>query len=88
MLHTLTFSNLYLNLLKTMDRSIRSFVRRCLRIASDTSLGVFYAPGSVGGISITRLFMAIPVLRLKRISSIRRNGDTIIQTLPDSVILK
>ena len=27
-------------------------------------------------------------MRLKRISSIRRNDDTIIQTLPDSVILK
>ena len=88
MLHTLTFSNVYLNSLKTMDRSIRAFVRRCLRLPSDTSLGVFYAPSSVGGIAITRLFLAIPVLRLKRISSIRRNDDTIIQTLPYRVILK
>ena len=88
MLHTLTFSNVYLNSLKTMDRSIRAFVRRWLRIPSDTSFGVLYAPSSVGGIAITRLFLAIPVLRLKRISSIRRNDDTIIQTLPDSVILK
>ena len=30
----------------------------------------------------------IYIYRLKRISSIRRNDDTIIQTLPDSVILK
>ena len=88
MLHTLTFSNVYLNSLKTTDRSIWAFVRRWLRLTSDTSLGVFYAPSSVGGIAITRLFLAIPVLRLKRISSIRRNDDTIIQTLPDSVILK
>ena len=88
MLHTLTFSNVYLNSLKMMDRSIRSFVRRWLRLPSDTSLGVLIAPSSVGGIDITRLFLAIPVLRLKSISSIRRNDDTIIQTLPDSVILK
>ena len=92
MLHTLTFSNVYLNSLKTMDvervRSIRAFVRSWLRLPSDTSLGVFYAPSSVGGIDITRLFLAIPVLRLKRISFIRSNDDTIIQTLSDSVILK
>ena len=62
--HTLTFSNVYLNSLNMMDRSIRSFIRRWLRLASDTSLGVFYAPSSVGGIAITRL-LAIPVLRLK-----------------------
>ena len=37
MLHTLTFSNVYLNSLKTMDRSIRAFVRRWLRLPSDTS---------------------------------------------------
>ena len=88
MLHTLTFSNVYLNSLKTMDRSIRSIVRRWLRLSSDTSLGVFYAPSSVGEIAITHLFLAIPVLRLKIIPSIRRNYDTIIQNLPDSVILK
>ena len=88
MFHTLTFFNVYLNSLKTMDRSIRSFVRRWLRLPSDASLGVFYSPISVGGIAITRIFMVIPVLRLKWISSIRRNDDTIIQTLPDSVILK
>ena len=71
-----------------MDRGIRSFVRRWLRLPSDTSLGVFYAPSSVDGIAITRLFMAIPVLRLKSMSSIMRNDDTIFKTLPDSVILK
>ena len=87
MLHTLTFSNVYLNSLITMDRSIRAFVRRWLRLPSDTSLDVFYAPSSVGGIAITRLFLVLPV-QLKRISSIRRNYDTIIQTLPYSVILK
>ena len=54
--HTLTFSNVYLNSLITMDRSIRSFIRRWLRLPSDTSLGVFYAPSSFGGIAITRLF--------------------------------
>ena len=56
MFHMLTFSNVYLNSLKTMDISIRSFVRRWLRLPSDTSLGVFYAPSSVGGIAITRFF--------------------------------
>ena len=65
MLHTLNFYNVYLNSLKTMDRSIRSFVRRFLRLPSDTSLGVFYAPSSIGGIAITGLFLAIPVLRKK-----------------------
>ena len=50
-----------------MDRNIRSFVRHWLRLPSDTSLGVFYTPSSVGGIAITRLFLVIPVLRLKSI---------------------
>ena len=71
-----------------MDRSIRSFVRRRHRLPSDTSLVVLYAPSSDGGIAITRLFLAIPMLRLKRILSNRRNDDTIIQTLSDIVILK
>ena len=88
MIHTLTFSNVYLNSLNMMDRGIRSFVRRWLRLPSYTSFGVFYAPSRVGGTAITRLFLAIPVLWLKRISSIRRNDDTIIKTLPDSVYLK
>ena len=88
MFHILTFSNVYLNSLKRMDRSIRSFVRRWLRLSPDTSLGVFYASSSVGGIAITRLFLTIPLLRLKRMLSIRMNDDTIIQILFDSVILK
>ena len=49
MLHTLTFSNVYLNKLKTLDRSIRSIVRCWLRLPSDTSLGVFYAHISFNG---------------------------------------
>ena len=69
-----------------MDRNIRSFVR--LRLPSDTLLGVFQAPSGVGGLAITRLFLTIPVLRLKRIESIRGNDDHIIKSLPDSVILK
>ena len=63
-----------------MDRSIKSFVRRCLRLPADTLLSVFYAPSSVGGIDITRLFLVIPVLRLKRMPLLR-NDYTIIQTL-------
>ena len=43
MLHSLTFSNIYLNSMKYMDRNIISFVRRWLRLPSDTSLGVFRA---------------------------------------------
>ena len=53
-----------------MDRIIRSFIRRWLRLPSDTSLGVFYAPSSIGGIAINRISLAIPVLRLKKMSSI------------------
>ena len=84
----LTFSNIYLNSLKTMDRSIRSFVRRWLRLHKDTSLGVFYAPCSIGGLAINRLFLTIPVIRLKRVNSIRGNDDPIILTLPNNIILK
>ena len=50
--------------------------------------GVIYVPSSVNVISITRPFLAIPFMRLKRISSNSRNDDTIIQTRPDSVIIK
>ena len=75
LLHMLTFSNIYLNSLKTMDRSIRSFVRRWLRLPKYTSLGVFYAPCSIGGLAITRLFLTIPVMRLKRVNYIRGNDD-------------
>ena len=88
LLHRLTFSNIYLYSLKTMDRSIRSFVRRWLRLPKDTSLGVFYAPCSIGGLAITRLFLTIPVMRLKQVNSIRGNDDPIIQTLPNNIILK
>ena len=88
LLYRLTFSNIYLNSLKTMDRSIRSFVRRWLRLPKDTSLCVFYAPCSIGGLAITRLFLTIPVMRLKRVNSKRENDDPIIQTLPNNIILK
>ena len=77
-----------------MDRSIKSFVKRWLRLPKDTSLGVFYAPSSIGGLSITRLFLTIPVMRLKRVNSIRGNNDPIlyygicIQTLPNNIIFK
>ena len=72
MLLTLTFSNVYLNSIKTMDRSIRSFVRRWLRLTSDTSLSVFYAPISFGYHS------SLSGAAVKKMSSIRRNDDTII----------
>ena len=71
-----------------MDISIRSFVRRWLRLPKDTSRGVFYAPCSIGGLAITRLFLTIPVMRLKRVNSIRGNDDPIIQTVPNNIILK
>ena len=63
-------------------------ISKWLRLPSDNSLCVLYAPSSVGGIAISRIFLAISVLPLKNISSIRRNDYTIIKTLPDSVILK
>ena len=81
MLYTFTFSDVYLNSLNTMEKSIRSFVIRWLRLPSDTSIGVFYAPSSVGGIAIIRLFLEIPVLLLKRMLSIRTNYETIIEIL-------
>ena len=88
MLHQLTFSNIYLNSLKTKDRLIRSFVRRWLRLPKYTSLGVFYEPCSIGGLTITRICLTMHVMRLRRINYIRVNDDTIIQTLPNNIILK
>ena len=78
--------NIYLNSLKTMDRLIRSFVRRWLRLPKDTSLGVFYAPCGIGGLAITRIFLTIPVMRLRRINSIRGNDDPIIQIFPNNIL--
>ena len=57
------------------------FVHRVARKAKPPTL-------RVGGLAITRLFLTIPVLRLKRIESIRDHDDHIIKSLPDSVILK
>ena len=52
MLHQLTFSNIYINSLITMDILIRSFAWRSLRLPKDTSLDVFYAPCVIGCLSI------------------------------------
>ena len=82
MLHTLTFSNVYLNSLKMMDISILAFVRCWLRLPSNTSLGVFYAPSSFGGIAITRLFLSIPVLRLKRIHPLEGMMTLLLKLFP------
>ena len=89
LLHRLSFSNIYLKSLKTMDRSIRYYVRRWSRLPKDTSLGLFYARcRCIRGLTITRLFLSIPVMCLKRVNSIHGNDDRIIQTLPNNIILK
>ena len=88
MLHQLTLSNIYLHSIKTMDRLIMSFVKRWLRLPTGTSLGLFYVPYGIGGLSITRLFLTITIMRLRRINSIRGNDDRIIQTFPHNIILK
>ena len=87
-LHQMVFTNITLSSLKTIDRRFRSFVRRWMRLPKDTNLAVFHAPASVGGLSLPRLYLSIPVLRLNRIKSIKSNDDPLITSMPNNIIMK
>ena len=49
-----------------------------MRLPKDTNLDIFQAPASVGGLSLPRLYLSIPVLRLNRINSTTLNDDPLI----------
>ena len=84
----MVFTNITLSSLKTIDRRFLSFVIRWMRLPKDTNLAVFHAPASIGGLSLPRLYLSIPVLRLKRINSIQSNDDPLITSMPNSIIMK
>ena len=77
-LYQMVFTIMTLSSLKTIDRCFRSFVRRWMHLPKDTNLAVFHAPASFGGLSLPRLYLSIPVLRLNRIKSIKSNDDPLI----------
>ena len=88
MLHQMVFTNITLSSLKTINRRFRSFVRRWMRLPKDTNLALFHEPASVGGLSLPRLYLSIPVLRLHRINSIKLNDDPLITSIPSNIIMK
>ena len=59
-----------------------------MRLPKDTNLAVFHAPVSVGGLSLQRLYLLIPVLRLNRIYFIKSNDDPLITSMPNNIIMK
>ena len=84
----MVFTNITLSSLKTINRRFRSFVRRWMRLPKDTNLALFHEPASVGGLSLPRLYLSIPVLRLHRINSIKLNDDPLITSIPSNIIMK
>ena len=66
----------------------RTFVKRWMCLPKDTNLAVFHAPASVGGLSLPRLYLSIPVLRLNIIKSIKSNDDPLITSMLCSIITK
>ena len=75
-LHQMIFTNITLSSLKTID------------MPKDTNFAVFHGLASVNGLSLLRLYLSIPVLRLNRIKSIKSNDDPLIISIPNNIIMK
>ena len=88
LLHQLVFTYTTLVSIKAIDRVIRAFVRRWLRLPKDTNLAVFHSPSKVGGLAIPRIYLVKPVLRFISINSIRSNNDPLIISILNNIILK
>ena len=60
-LHQMVFTCITQSSLKLIYMHFRTFVKRWMRLPKDTNLAVFHAPASVGGLSLPRLYLSIPV---------------------------
>ena len=82
-LHQMVFTCIMQSSLKSIYTRFRSFVKILMRLPKDTNLAVFHVPVSVAGLSLPRLYLSIPVLRLNIIKSIKSNDGPLITSMPD-----
>ena len=65
--HLLTFSKIYMSVLKKLDKVTRASIKRWLNLPHDTPTAYFHADVGDGGLGIPSLRWTIPLLRLNRI---------------------
>lgn len=69
--HKITLGNIKIGCLNKADRTIRSTVRKWLRLPSDTPISYFHAPVSSGGLGVPALRWVGPLLRVKRLNNLK-----------------
>ena len=65
--------------LRLVDCTVRSAVRRWLKLPSDTAKSAFYADVKDGGLGIVSFEHSIPSLKLRRLSSMLASPDPIVR---------
>lgn len=71
LIHKLTLGSVTIGVLRKFDKLVRYYVRKWLDLPGDVSVGYFHAPHNCGGLGIPSLRWLAPMLRLKRLSSIK-----------------
>ncbi len=79
--HQLILYNTTISTLKWLDNSIRSSVRKWLRLPSDTPRASFHAKACHGGLQLPLFTCKIPLLSKQRIENILASNDPAIQHL-------
>ncbi|MGL5226265.1 MAG: RNA-directed DNA polymerase [Aeromonas sp.] len=79
--HGLVLGQAHRNTLRRMDLMVRRAIRLWLRLPKDTSLGLFHAPNSRGGLGILSLETHIPMAQKSRLSKLLDGKDSIIQAV-------
>ncbi|CAN8001537.1 unnamed protein product [Ixodes hexagonus] len=69
--HKGTFANLTSKMLRRLDTSVRTAIRRWFRLPHDTPVGYYHAPVENGGLGIPALRHMLPRLKLNRIAMLR-----------------
>lgn len=69
--HRLTLGSVSLGVLRKCDRLIRSIVRKWLNLPLDVPAAFFHTPHSHGGLGIPSIRWTAPMLRTKRLASIK-----------------
>jgi hypothetical protein len=81
LLHSLVLVFCPMQQLINMDKTIRRYTRKWLKLQSDTPLGMFHARIMDGGLGIPSLHTRVPRLRRERLSKLRKSDDPLVKIL-------
>lgn len=82
--HQLVLAGATLGKLKAMDKQVRQYVRKWLRLPPDTPVGFFHASISDGGLGLPSFNTTVPALVHSRLSSLAHSSSSAVRAIANS----